>query len=117
MTRKVKFAQGTKIWDGINLRSRIFLKFMKYFSYFPIEKTNVHMVEEFARKLSTQNITKEEILESLFSEISGLLKKLKNSTNPVPLLRRGGKSKLFVTKNNLQFLDNLENILIELIFV
>ena len=44
-----------------------------------------------------------ETLENLFGKISNLIRYIKVTKQPVPLLRTGGASKLYVTKDNLQF--------------
>ena len=118
MSKKVRFTKDTKLWDGINIYSKSFLKFVYYFSKFPVETINPIMVKHFTISLSNKHVTTRQLLDEFFCEISIIIKKIKFSDRPIPLLRKGGRiNKLFVAKNSLKFFDHLENILIDLLFV
>ena len=118
MSKQVKFTKDTKKWDGLNKHSRIFIGFMKIFSRFPLVKITQENILKYVNYFyEKKGIKSTETLENLFGKISNLIRYIKVTKQPVPLLRTGGASKLYVTKDNLQFLDHVENVLIELIFV
>lgn len=118
MSKRVKFTKDTKKWDGLNKHSRIFIGFMKIFSRFPLKKITQESILKYVNYFyEKKGVESNETLENLFGKISNLIRYIKTSTQPVPLLRTGGANKLYLNKDNLQFLDHVENVLIELIFV
>ena len=115
--KRVMFLPEVKKWDGLCYKSKFLENFILTFSEYKKIHINKLSVRRHIKKYASVSTYKDH-LEMIFIHISELINKIKKSDKNVKIsfLSHGGGRIKYVTSENLNFLNHIENILIDLIF-